>query len=314
MRLEKPTKMRIVFMGSPEFAVHSLHALLESGHDICAVVTVPDKPAGRGRKLRPSAVKVAAVANQIPVFQPEKLKDPQFINSLEELKADLFVVVAYRILPQVVFSIPSRGTINVHASLLPKYRGAAPINWALINGDSESGVTIIRIDKQVDTGNMLAQVRVPLDEQMDAGTLHDILAREGAQLLVQTIARLDSIKAEVQDNSRATRAPKIDRSLCHLQFDQPAGKVHNLVRGLAPYPAAFCYLDGMVLKIFKTRPVPDQSGEKPGTVAAVTKDSFFIACSEGQLEVREVQLQGKKRMSVRDFFNGYLLKSQCKLD
>ncbi len=302
--------MRIVFMGSPDFAVVHLRALLEAGHEIPAVVTVPDKPQGRGRKLRPSPVKQEALNRGIPVLQPNSLKADDFVNALRALNAELFVVVAYRILPAVVFNIPPKGTINVHASLLPKYRGAAPINRAIMNGDTETGVTIIRIDEKVDTGAVLARQKVPITEEMNAGTLHDILSEKGASLLVSTLARLDEIVPLPQDDEQATSAPKIRKETCRIDFNRPVLEVFNLIRGLSPYPAAFCFHQNKMLKIY-TAEIAEHSNKtpgRPGYVTEVNKSSFCVACQPGVLRIREVQLQGKRRMPVKDFFNGYTIK------
>ncbi len=301
--------MRIVFMGSPDFAVVHLQALLQAGHDIPAVVTVPDKPQGRGRKRRPSPVKQEALAHGIPVLQPESLKDDAFVETLRSLQAELFVVVAYRILPAKIFTIPPKGTINVHASLLPKYRGAAPINRAIMNGETQTGVTIIRIDEHVDTGAMLAQQSVDILPDMTAGALHDILAELGAALLVDTLSRLEEITPLVQDDAQATAAPKIRKETCHIDFSKPVQDVYNLIRGLSPYPAAFTHHNGKVLKIFTAEVISSsEKAQLPGLIVSVDKSGFSVACSSGILRVTEVQLQGKRRMSVKDFFNGYSVR------
>ncbi len=296
-------------MGSPDFAAVSLRKLAKAGHEICTVVTVPDKPAGRGRKLKSPAVKLMAAELGIPVLQPLKLKDPAFIDSLQTLKADVFVVVAYRILPPDVFTIPPGGTINVHASLLPKYRGAAPINRAIMNGETETGITIMRIDAKVDTGNILMQEAVPIPPLMDAGELHDILAEKGADLLLNVLENLDQITAQRQDDRLATKAPKISKETGHINFDLPASGVFNHIRGLSPYPGAYCYIMQKMLKIFKALPLPDfRHSQKPGTVIEIQRDSFTVACAKGALLIQEVQLQGKKRLPVKDFFNGYKME------
>lgn len=298
--------MKIVFMGSPDFAAVSLRELYKSGHEIAAVVTVPDKPAGRGRKLKSSAVKQLALELGLPVLQPLKLKDPSFINSLKNIMADVFVVTAYRILPSEVFTLPPGGTINVHASLLPKYRGAAPINRAIMNGEKETGITIMRIDARVDTGNILFQEKVPIPPLMTAGELHDILALKGARLLLRVLDNLKQIKPQKQEDRLATKAPKLTRETGHINFNLPAGEVFNLIRGLSPHPGAYCLVKQKVLKILLARPLAEMSSEQPpGTVLATERDSFTIACARGAVQVFEVQLQGKKRMPVRDFFNGF---------
>ncbi len=302
--------MKIVFMGSPDFAAVSLQKLAKTGYDILTVVTVPDKPAGRGRKLKSPAVKRMATELGIPVLQPVKLKDSDFIATLKNLNAEVFVVVAYRILPPDVFTIPPGGTINVHASLLPKYRGAAPINRAIMNGETETGITIIRIDAKVDTGNILMQETVPISALMDAGELHDILAERGAGLLIRVLENLNQIQPQMQDDSLATKAPKISKETGHLNFNLPALQVFNQIRGLSPSPGAYCYISQKILKIFKALPLPEvRHSQKPGTVVEIQRDSFTIACAQGALLVQEVQLQGKKRMSVKDFFNGFKMET-----
>ncbi len=308
--------MRLIFMGTPDFARVSLKKLLESNHEVLAVVTVPDKPKGRGLKLQPSPVKEFAVANQLPVFQPESLKDPEFIQTLKNFNADVFVVVAFRILPREVFTIPPKGTINLHASLLPKYRGAAPINWAIINGETETGVTTIFINERVDQGNILLQERVPIGPDMTAGELHDVLADVGADLLVKTLNQLESegIKPKKQDPSLVSKAPKITKEICHLNFNQSAQQVHNWIRGLSPYPAAFAYWNGKLLKLFRSRPVAaGDSNAEPGTIVMVMKNAFSVQCASGIIDIFEVQLQGKKRMSVEAFLNGQPLKKGDRL-
>lgn len=301
--------MKIVFMGSPDFAVISLKKLIESGHQILTVVTVPDKPAGRGRKMHASAVKNYAIQLGIPVLQPQNLSDTAFIEDLKQLNADLFVVVAFRILPAAVFEIPPRGTLNVHGSLLPKYRGAAPINRAIMNGETETGITIIRIDASVDTGNILMQDPTIIEPDMTAGMLHDRLAEQGADLLVKTIANLDNILPKKQDERLATRAPKLSKKTGHISFDKTASDIYNLIRGLNPYPGAYAFLDDKMLKIFACEPIEKREPYiEPGTVYDQSRESFCIACGSGGMRVFEVQLQGKKKMSVADFFNGYKIE------
>lgn len=302
--------MKIVFMGTPDFARVSLQKLLNSKHQVLAVVTVPDKPKGRGLKMQPSPVKVFAQEAGIPVLQPDKLKDPAFIEQLKQFNADAFVVVAFKILPAEVFNIPPKGTINLHASLLPRYRGAAPINWAIINGEKETGVTTIVINERVDQGNLLLQKRVPIGPDMTAGELHDILADIGAELLVETLDGIErnELTPREQDDHLATKAPKITKEMCHLDFNQPASKVHNWIRGLSPYPGAFCYWQGKLLKIFRSGIVPKFNDQvQPGTVVKIFKNGFTVKCAEDAIDVFEVQIQGKKRMSVEDFLNGYHL-------
>jgi methionyl-tRNA formyltransferase len=303
--------MKIVFMGTPDFAVVSLLKLIGSKHEVTAIVTIPDKAQGRGLKVKSSAVKKAALQNGIETLQPSKLDDPVFIKRLNEIKADIFVIVAFRILPESVFSIPSYGTVNVHASLLPKFRGAAPINWAIIKGEKESGVTTMLINKKVDTGNILLQRKTAIDSSMNAGELHDALAESGARLLLETLEQIESnaIKPITQNDVEATAAPKIKKETCHLNFQQPVRDVYNLVRGLSPYPAAFSYHNKKFLKIYKSS-ISNEPFCKhtTGKVVNIRKDCFTVSCLDGALDIFEVQLEGKKRMSVKDFFNGYKIE------
>lgn len=306
--------MKIVFMGTPPFAAVSLQKILASEHSVLAVVTVQDKPQGRGRKVKPSEVKKVAVHNKIEILQPERLKDSIFIKELRGFNADLFVVVAFKILPREVFTIPPKGTLNVHASLLPKYRGAAPINWAIIKGEKETGVTTMLIDEKVDTGGILLQDRQQISPDMTAGELHDLLAEKGSRLLIRTLDLLDKgrIKPKEQENRLASKAPKITKELCHIDFNKPAVDVFNLIRGLDPYPAAFTFHKGHLLKIFKSSYIPIRPKKaEPGTIIETGKDSFTVACNPGSIKIFEVQLEGKRRMAVHSFFNGYrLLKGE----
>lgn len=301
--------MKIVFMGTPDFAAQSLKVLMQSSHNVVAVVTAPDKPKGRGQKVMPSPVKILAAQNGLPVMQPLSLKDERFIQQLKSLHADIFVVVAFRILPPEVFTIPPRRTVNIHASLLPKYRGAAPINWAIINGETETGVTSMLIDEKVDTGNILLQEKTEIGPEMTAGELHDKLAVLGAQLLLRTLAGLEKklILPVAQDNIQASKAPKITKELGHINFKKPVKQVHNLIRGLSPHPAAYCYHKENLLKVFRSKIVFKQSKTEPGTISGIGKDYFDVSCIDGQIRVTEVQIQGRRRMSVRDFLNGYIL-------
>ncbi|MBD3225284.1 MAG: methionyl-tRNA formyltransferase [Caldithrix sp.] len=304
--------MRIIFMGTPEFACVSLKTLIEHKNiDVAAVVTVPDKAQGRGLKTQASPVKSMALENELPVLQPESLNDPDFIAELKEFKADAFVVVAFKILPQEVFTIPAKGTINLHASLLPRYRGAAPINWAIINGDHITGVTTMLIDKKVDTGQILLQRKTPIQSQMTAGELHDHLARIGADLLPQTLEALQvgTLKATPQNDALATKAPKIEKEMCHIDFNKPVQEVFNWVRGLSPHPGAFFYHGEHQIKVFKAT-VGDDNGNdyEAGKVIHKNHESFTVGCKPGLLKITEVQMQGKKRLPVYDFFHGYTIE------
>jgi methionyl-tRNA formyltransferase len=246
--------LRIVFMGTPEFAVASLDALVQAGCNIVAVITAPDKPAGRGMKLQESAVKKYAVEKGLPLLQPEKLKNPQFLETLRNLRADLQVVVAFRMLPEVVWNMPPMGTINVHGSLLPKYRGAAPINWAIINGEKETGVTTFKLQHEIDTGNILLQQRLPIGEEETAGELHDRMKVAGAELLVKTVQGLaDGTLKEIpqSDVNDVPHAPKIFTETCQINWNKTVEEIHNLIRGLSPYPGAFTTLHGKTLKIYR---------------------------------------------------------------
>ncbi|NOX87995.1 MAG: methionyl-tRNA formyltransferase [Calditrichaeota bacterium] len=302
--------MKLIFMGTPDFARASLQKLLHSSHEVSAVVTVPDKPQGRGLKLKPSPVKQLALEYNLPVLQPASLKDEQFIRQLKTFKADAFVVVAFKILPAEVFNIPPKGTINLHASLLPRYRGAAPINWVLINGEKETGVTTIFINERVDEGNILLQRKVPVTFEMNAGELHDLLAAVGSEVLVETLNKVErnEIVPQKQDESLVSKAPKITKELCRLNFNQSAEQVHNWIRGLSPYPGAYAFLKGQQLKIFRSNTVSvDYPQAVPGTIVKIMKNCFTVSCAKGAVDIFEIQLQGKKKMSVDAFLNGYEL-------
>lgn len=251
--------MKIIFMGTPEFAVASLDALVQNNYNVVAVVTVPDKPAGRGQQIQQSAVKKYALENRLPILQPEKLKDEQFVAQLKELQADLQIVVAFRMLPEVVWNMPPLGTYNLHGSLLPKYRGAAPINWAIINGETESGVTTFKLKHEIDTGNMLFQAKAPINKDTTAGELHDALMHIGADLILKTVKAIENndYKLLPQDDSQSIHAPKIFKETCKINWNNKAEQIHNLIRGLSPYPAAYAELidsngDVFTFKIFKS--------------------------------------------------------------
>lgn len=305
--------LRIVFMGTPEFAVASLDALVRAGCNVVGVVTAPDKPAGRGMKLQQSAVKKYAVENGLHVLQPEKLKNPQFLEELESLKADLQVVVAFRMLPEVVWNMPPLGTINVHGSLLPQYRGAAPINWAVINGEKETGVTTFKLKHEIDTGNILMQERIPIGDNETAGAVHDRMKEVGAALLVRTVEGLASGTIHEIPQSAATNeetvvikhAPKIFTETCLIDWNKSISEVHNLVRGLSPYPAAFTKLDDKTLKIYSSEKETVQPKSAPGAYETDKKTYLKFACADGYLNIKELQLEGKRRMGVEDFLRGY---------
>lgn len=302
--------MRIVFMGTPDFAVGILNALLESRHEVIGVVTAADKPAGRGLQLRQSAVKERVEPLNIPVLQPEKLKDPQFLNELNKLKADLYVVVAFRMLPKEVWDMPKRGTINLHASLLPKYRGAAPINWAIINGEKETGVTTFFINEVIDTGNILLQRSVSIGEMTTAGELHDELMTVGAQLTVETLDKLeeDSLKSIQQDENiarNAPHAPKIFKETCELNWNEEFTLIQQKIRGLSPYPAAWCRLTNIeknsvaTFKIFDAELLSDTYSK-----IIARQDALIFPCKNGSVLVRNIQQEGKRKMSVKEWLAG----------
>ena len=301
--------MRIVFMGTPDFAVGSLQALCESGkHEILAVVTQPDRPKGRGNKLLQTPVKEYALEQGLTVYQPQKVKTPEFVELLHDLQPELIVVAAFgQFLSKEIMELPKYGCINVHASLLPKYRGAAPIQYAIIKGEKESGVTIMQMDIGMDTGAMLDKVVVPIAENTTMGELHDVLREQGAALLLQVIDKIaaGTAVAEPQDNEQATYATLLNRSMEHIDWSKTAQEVHNLIRGFNPAPSTFTKLpNGKSLKIWGSKMTDKSSAAAAGTVIETGKHSFFVACGEGVLEITEVQPESKKRMPAQVFLNG----------
>lgn len=299
--------LRIIFMGTPEFAVPSLRSLVENKSNVVAVITVPDKPAGRGQKQTSSPVKLYAQEQGIPVLQPEKLKDPAFLEELKSYAADLQVVVAFRMLPEVVWAMPKKGTFNLHGSLLPQYRGAAPINWAVINGDTETGVTTFFIEKEIDTGKIIYRETEPIREDDDAGSVYERLMEKGAKLVVKTVEAIQtgSYPQEDQDESIALRAaPKIFRETCEIDWTKSAVAIHNFVRGLSPYPAAWTTLNGLSCKIFKTKVVHSDEQAEPGQYRTDHKCFLHFATSDDWLSIEVLQLEGKKRMQIGDFLRG----------
>lgn len=302
--------MRIIFMGTPDFAVASLDALLKAGEQVVAVVTTPDKPAGRGQKMHESAVKQYAVAHHIPVLQPEKLRDHAFLDRLKSYAADLQIVVAFRMLPEVVWNMPAHGTINVHASLLPNYRGAAPINHAVINGEKVSGVSTFLLQHEIDTGNILLQQEVPIAETDNAGNLHDSLMQAGAKLLLDTVAALrdGTLTAVSQDDivgQAWKHAPKIFKEDCVIDWNKPGKDVYNQIRGLSPYPTAFTTLHDKVLKVYETVLVEEIPNIAAGGYDTDHKSYLRFACTDSYLDLKLVQIEGKKRMTVEEFLRGY---------
>lgn len=300
---------KIVFMGTPQFAVASLAALVNAGYNVAAVVTAPDKPAGRGMQLSQSAVKQYALSKNIPVLQPQKLKAPEFNDALAAINADLYVVVAFRMLPEVVWNKPPLGTTNVHASLLPQYRGAAPINWAIINGEKETGITTFKLQHQIDTGGILLQEKIEIAEDETAGSLHDRLMALGASVLVITVAGLFAGTVlerpqTVSNEANLKHAPKIFTETCAIDWSKSTQEIYNLIRGLSPYPAAFTQLHSKQLKIYSAEKILKEHTAKPGT-AEFTKKSLQFATADGWINVLELQLEGKKKMLVGDFLRGY---------
>src|SRR5690606_27433222 len=307
--------MRIVFMGTPDFAVASLKALLVAGEQVVAVVTAPDKPAGRGQKLHQSAVKVFAEANNLPVLQPEKLRDPQFIETLKSYQADLQVVVAFRMLPEIVWNMPPRGTINVHASLLPQYRGAAPINHAVMNGEKVSGVTTFLLQHEIDTGNILLAQQVEIADTDNAGILHDKLMDAGAETLIKTIKglrdnTLNPIPQEDIAVEELKHAPKIFKEDCRIDWDNSTDQVYNQIRGLSPYPTAFTYLNDKMLKIFESEKMCESHTLTPGKVASDGKTYMRFATQDGYINLKTIQIEGKKRMEINEFLKGYRFEKE----
>lgn len=310
--------IRIVYMGTPEFATAPLRALVDAGIHIVAVITAADKPAGRGMKLRKSAVKQYAAAHlDCPVLQPENLKDPSFIEEISNLQADLFIVVAFRMLPEVVWSIPRKGTFNLHASLLPQYRGAAPINHAIINGEKETGVSTFLIDKKIDTGQILYHTKVAIEEEDNAGTLHDKLMVSGAELVVKTALNIMSGKTEPvsQDSfnipeDQLKKAPKIFKEDCRIHWDKDVEAVYNLIRGLSPFPAAFSELcrddsESRICRIYSGRRIKEGHSLSSGSIKSDNKSFMHVAVKDGFYSISELQIAGKKRMRIEDFLRGF---------
>lgn len=313
--------LRIVYMGTPDFAVEPLRRLVEGGYNVVAVITVPDKPAGRGLKLQQSAVKRYAAEVGLPVLQPVKMKDPEFVEQFNALDADLGIVIAFRMLPEIIWSRPRLGTFNLHASLLPEYRGAAPINWAVMNGDKVSGVTTFMLNSEIDKGDILGQVEVAIEEGDTAGTLHDKLMYAGTELVVETVEKVASGEAkpiEQPQSDKAFRpAPKIFKEDCLIRWNESVDSIYNHIRGLSPYPAAWSYLlrggdespstaEPMTVKIFAARKESAAlHGKHFGEIVTDGKTYIKVACADGFIVIDELQLAGKKRMSVEEFLRGF---------
>lgn len=313
-------ELKIVFMGTPEFAVESLKQLVENGYNVVAAITVPDKPAGRGQKLRASAVKEYALEKSIPVLQPEKLKDPTFLAELTALTPDLQVVVAFRMLPKEVWNLPPYGTFNLHASLLPQYRGAAPINWAVINGEAKTGITTFLIDEKIDNGNILLQQEVEINFEDNAGIVHDKLMFQGSKLVCTTVDALATksiqpiIQTGLYENEEELQpAPKIFKQDCRIQWSKPVESIYNQIRGLSPYPAAWTHFtfgdDLKVLKIFSAE-ILHKPAETPGTIESDGKTYLHICAKDGWLKINNLQLEGKKRMPIEDFLRGNKIQGE----
>ena len=302
--------MRVVFMGTPDIAATCLKKILEDGFQVVGVYTQPDRPKNRGMKLAFSPVKEVALANEIPVFQPENFREDETVEQLRALQPDVIAVVAYgRILPQRVLDIPPKGCINIHASLLPNYRGSAPYQWAVLDGLEETGVTAMYLCREMDAGDMIDTARTPIGPNETAGELLDRLAVLGAQLLSKTLGRMtkETVEGTPQDHSKATYAPMLDKSMCALDFTKTAQQVHNRVRGLHPWPVATMELEGKRFKVHATEIVENAPQAQPGTVLGLTKTGLQIACGQGAVEIRSLQAEGGKRMAAPDYFRGHPL-------
>ncbi len=310
--------MRLAFMGTPKFALPSLARLLDAGFEIPVVVTVPDSPQGRGRQMGMSAVKEFALTRSIPVLQPEQLDAPDFLRSLAELGLDLAVVVAFRILPKTVYTIPAHGAFNLHASLLPKYRGAAPINWAIMKGETETGVTTFFLDEKVDTGSIILQKRVVVGKDETAGELSERLSELGADAVLETVRHIETgvIQTSTQQDELASKAPKIHKEDCRIPWSESPEVVHNFVRGLSPVPCAWTMFRGKSVRVYRTRlpshiPPGTAPGVAPGEIAYVDKELLLVGCGGGSLiSVREIQQEGKKRMEIAEFLRGFRLDAR----
>lgn len=300
-------------MGTPDFAVASLDALVQAGCNIIAVITAPDKPAGRGMKLTESAVKKYAVEKNLHILQPEKLKNPEFIETLRSLQADLQIVVAFRMLPEIVWNMPPLGTVNLHGSLLPQYRGAAPIHWAVINGEKETGVTTFRLKHEIDTGDILLQKSFAIGEQETTGEVHDRMKVIGADLLVETVKALAADNVQAKDQSTVVNvaasdlkhAPKIFTETCQIDWNLPAANIYNLIRGLSPFPGALTVLDEKILKVYRGEKEITSHNFVTGKVLSDGKTFLKYSCTDGYIHILDLQLEGKKRMLVEDFLRGY---------
>jgi methionyl-tRNA formyltransferase len=313
--------MKIIFMGTPEFAVPTLDILLKNNFEIAAVVTAPDKPAGRGQQVQQTAVKKYAIEKNLLVLQPEKLKSPDFIETLKKINADLQIVVAFRMLPTEVWDMPKLGTYNLHASLLPNYRGAAPINWALINGEKETGATVFKLKHEIDTGNILSSFKVRLTDNTTAGELHDILMIEGANLMLDAVKKIESESIQLIEQTTLTgewkHAPKIFKENCKIDWTNSVDQIHNLIRGLSPYPAA--WTEGkdknqtlINFKIYKSDKEIGNPTIPPGSIVTDNKNYLKVACSNGFIIIKELQLAGKKKLNTEDLLRGFHFQEEFK--
>ncbi len=298
--------MKIVFLGTPDFSVPSLDAIIKAGHEVVGVVTMPDKPAGRGMQMQQSAVKKYAVENNIKVLQPLKLKDPVFIEELKSLEADIQVVIAFRMLPEIVWQMPKYGTLNLHASLLPDYRGAAPINWAIINGETKSGVSTFFLKHEIDTGDVLLKTEVDITPTMNAGELHDLLMYIGAETVVKSLSLIESgnTNGSPQGSGSNKTAPKIFKENCLINWDNKAKNIYNLIRGLSPYPAAFTHFENKILKVFEAKVELNKHEDSIGKFISDNKTYLKVSCQDGFIHLLSIQMEGKKRMNVEEFLRG----------
>lgn len=304
--------MRVIFMGTPDFSVGTLEALIVAGHEVVLAVTQPDKPKGRGKEMQYTPVKEAALRHGIPVYQPRRIREPECIEELKKYQADVMVVIAFgQILPQAILDLTPYGCINVHASLLPRYRGSAPIQWAVINGEPVSGVTTMQMDAGIDTGDMIMKTEIPMAEKETGGTLHDKLMTAGAKLCVETLAALEQGTAtlEKQGDSPTEYAKMLDKKLGDIDWGKSAAEIERLIRGLNPWPSAYTHWDGKVMKIWQADVAEGNTQQPPGTITEVRKDAFLVQTGEGQLVVRELQIPGKKRMDAGAFLRGYAIEA-----
>ena len=315
--------LKIVYMGTPEFAVESLRCLVEGGYNVVGVITMPDKPAGRGHKIQFSPVKQYALEHDLPLLQPEKLKDERFIEALKDWQADLQIVVAFRMLPEVVWNMPKYGTFNLHASLLPQYRGAAPINWAVMNGDTETGITTFFLKHEIDTGEVIQQVKVPIADTDDVGTVHDKLMLLGGKLVTETVDAIinGTVKSIPQEEmaivGELRPAPKIFKDTCRIDWDNTVVKIYNHIRGLSPYPTAWTELHQpdseapLPVKTFQTEKIEKSHTYKPGSILTDGKTYLHVAATDGFINIKSLQLPGKKRLQTEELLRGFKITNDC---